>query len=179
MPGPAFRRGESVALHPDEEEDIEFLQRNRNDPAIRTGLTTAFPQTRHEAEEAFERHSEDDDGVGLLIVPEGYEEPVGKVVAFDIDTDHGTAEMAAWVTPDEQGNGYASEGTRLLVGHLFEERRLEKVVARAYETNPASRAVIEKVGFTEEGLLRREAFVEGEHVDVHRYGLLAEEWDER
>lgn len=176
MPGPAFRRGESVALHPSEEEDIEFLQRLHNDPEVRSGLTISLPQTRHEAEQQFEQHNDDDTGVGLLVVPEGEEDPVGKVVVFDIDTTHGTAELAAWIDPAEQGNGYATEATRLIVGYAFEERRLNKLRARALVTNEPSRAVLEGVGFTLEGIQPEEKYVNGDHIDVARYAMLAAEW---
>ena len=40
MPGPVFRRSESVALCTVEEEDLPYLQRLRTDPAVR--WTTAF-----------------------------------------------------------------------------------------------------------------------------------------
>ena len=39
MPGPAFAEGDSVSLHPIEEEDHEFLQRYRNHPDVRVPLT--------------------------------------------------------------------------------------------------------------------------------------------
>jgi RimJ/RimL family protein N-acetyltransferase len=178
MPGPAFRRGETVALHPITEDDLGFLQRNWNDPAVRSGMTTAFPETRTETEENHETYSEDESSESLLIVPRDAEAPVGTVIAFDIDPTHGTAELAAWVAPDAQGEGYATEGTRLLLGYLFDERRLAKVVARALVTNGASRSVLEKLGFRTEAIQREEKFVDGEHVDVARYTMLAREWAE-
>jgi RimJ/RimL family protein N-acetyltransferase len=61
--------------------------------------------------------------------------------------------------------------------YAFEERRLDKVVAEAYATNPGSRRVLEKVGFREEGVHRQEAFVGGERVDLVHFGLLAEEFE--
>jgi RimJ/RimL family protein N-acetyltransferase len=177
MPGPAFRRGETVALHPANEEDIGFLHEHANDPEVRWGLTTAFPQTRTQAEERHERHAEDDSGVGLLIVPRDGDDPVGMVVGFDIDPAHGTAELAAWVDPDHHGRGYASEATALLVDHLFAERRLHKLVARAIVPNAPSHAVLEGLGFREEGVQPAEKYVDGDHVDVVRYAMLAREWD--
>jgi RimJ/RimL family protein N-acetyltransferase len=177
MPGPTFSRGETVALHPPNEEDIGFLHEHANDPAVRWGLTTSSPQTREQAEEQHEEHAEDDSGVGLLVVPRDDDEPVGFVVGFGIDPTHGTAELAAWVTPGAQGEGYATEGTALMVEHLFAERRLHKVVARAIRPNEPSRAVLEKVGFRQEGVQPAEKYVDGEHVDVVRYSLLAREWD--
>lgn len=184
MPGPVFCRGEAVSLHPIEADDLAFTQRYRNDPAVRAGMTIATPQNALEAERSHEAHSADDTGVGLLIVPRDDEaggnaeepEPVGSIVMFDVDDTHGTAELACWVVPDEQGNGYASAATRLLLDHAFEERRLHKVVSRALVGNEASRATLESVGFVEEGVQRREKYVAGAHRDVVRYSLLAREW---
>lgn len=177
MPGPAFRRGETVALHPVSEEDVGFLHEHANDPEIRWGLTTASPQTRAQAEERHEEHAEDDSGVGLLVVPLDEAEPVGHVVGFDIDSTHGTAELAAWVAPEFQGEGYATEGTALMLDHLFDERRLHRVTARAIVQNGASRAVLENLGFQQEGVQPAEKYVDGEHVGVARYSMLAREWD--
>jgi RimJ/RimL family protein N-acetyltransferase len=79
--------------------------------------------------------------------------------------------------PSAWGNGYATDALREICRYGFDERRLNKVVARAYETNPASNRVLEKVGFEQEGTFRQEAFVRGEFVDIHRYGLLAAEFE--
>ena len=56
-----------------------------------------------------------------------------------------------------------------------DQLRLEKLSADALATNPASQRVLEKNGFLEEGRFRDHAFVDGERVDVVRYGLLADE----
>jgi RimJ/RimL family protein N-acetyltransferase len=56
-----------------------------------------------------------------------------------------------------------------MVDHAFDDRRLHKVVGEAYAHNTASRRVLGKVG------LRDEKFVGGDHVDIHRFGLLADE----
>ncbi|WP_255194817.1 GNAT family N-acetyltransferase [Halorarius litoreus] len=183
MPGPEFLRGDAVSLHPVEEDDLPFLQRHRNDPAIRSGMTTATPQNGYEAEQAHERHSGDDSGVGLLIVPreqssadDAAPDPVGNVVCFGIDETHGTGELACWITPDEQGNGYGKAGTERMLDHVFDDRRLHKVVARALVGNTPSRATLESIGFVEEGVQRDEKYVNGEFRDVVRYSMLAREW---
>jgi hypothetical protein len=48
MPGPAFLRGNGVALHVVSEDDHEFLQRNWNDPAVRRSMPRVHPQRREE-----------------------------------------------------------------------------------------------------------------------------------
>lgn len=178
MPGPAFLRGEGVDLHVRESDDLDFLRQHRNDPSVRNGLTIGAPENGHQAEQRFERHAEDDSGVGLLVVPVGRDEPVGSVVLFRIDDTHGTGEIACWIAPDEHGNGYATEATRLLIDFAVAERRLNKVLARAIEPNTASRAVLEdNLGLRMEGVQRAEKYVRGEHHDVYRYVALADEWE--
>lgn len=179
MPGPAFLRGESVALHTVETADIDFVREHGTDPRIRHGLTTTEPRNRHAAEQAHERHSESDDSVGLLVCTREGTERVGHVVLFGIDDVHGHGQLACWVTPDRQGEGFATEATELMVDYALCERRLHKVSARAIVPNEGSQRVFEKLGMTEEGRQRDQKFVDGEFVDVYRYAVLDDEWDRR
>ena len=173
MPGPVFLDGELVELRTIEQEDVDFLQEIINDPAVRHGLGTSDPITRSEEEEWIESLDEAE-GYHFIIADDGT--PVGTCGLNDVNETWGVAEAGYFVHPDHWGNGYATDALRTLCRFGFEEKRLQKLLARAYATNPASQRVIEKAGFTEEGVLRQEAFVGGERVDVHRYGLLAEEW---
>jgi len=179
MPGPAFLRGDSVALHTTEEEDLEFVQEYANDPRIRGGLTTTEPKNRHAIEQAHERHAESDDGVGFLVCTREDVERVGRIFLFDVDEVHGHAQLACWVAPDHHGEGYATEATELMIDHALCERRLHKVYARAILPNEGSRRVFEKVGMSQEGRQRDQKFVDGEFVDVLRYSVLADEWERR
>lgn len=103
--------------------------------------------------------------------------PVGMISLFDEDDIAGTATLAYWVLPEAQGNGYCTDATGLVCEYAFSERRLNKLRADVLATNEGSQRVLEKLGFVEEGLLREEKFVYGDYVDVHRYGLLADDWE--
>jgi RimJ/RimL family protein N-acetyltransferase len=175
MPGPVFLDGETVALRTIEEEDIEFLQRHINDPAVRTPIGSSAPVNEAEEQDWFESLNESDD-VSLLICVDG--DAVGTISLMRIDEGWGRGTLGYWIAPDEWGEGYATAATRLLVGHAFDQLRLHKVRAEAFDYNTGSRRVLEKVGFTEEGVGREECFVDGEYVDVHRYGLIDREWRE-
>jgi RimJ/RimL family protein N-acetyltransferase len=106
-------------------------------------------------------------------------QPVGYVSLFDVERPAGTGEVAMTVAPGFQGRGYATDAVRELVAYGIEELRLTKVRALALVTNDASRAVLENVGFRL-GETRREAKrVDGEHVDVVAYSLLADDWFDR
>ncbi|MDH5018836.1 GNAT family N-acetyltransferase [Halobacterium rubrum] len=175
MPGPAFTTGERVSLHPIEDEDHEFLQRGRNHPEVRVPLTDTDVHTIDDVAELV-----DDADQHFLVCekPDGDEAPtrVG-VVAFTWTSEPPkSGDMMYWVLPEHQGNGYVTEATELFLDYAFRECGYHKVTARALETNAASIAVLEKLGFQREGTLRDDHFVDGDLVDAHAFGLLADEW---
>lgn len=174
MPGGPFLSGERVTLRPVEEEDLEFLRDNSNEPRIRRPMTFDRPTNLHAQRERFEDMYDGDDA-GLLACVDG--DPVGYVMLFHVDMSGGEAEVAYWITPDEQGQGYGREAVALAVAYALDERRLHRVHARALETNTASQRLLETLGFTHEGVQRDEKYVCGEYVDVHYFGLLESEWD--
>ncbi|WP_229112898.1 GNAT family N-acetyltransferase [Halapricum desulfuricans] len=173
MPGPVFLRGEDVTLHPQGEDDVQFLQRLINHPDVWPSLTSVEPLTEAEEREWIE--DTDGDSVDLLVCADG--ERVGTMGLNRFNETWGVAELGYMIDPEAQGNGYATDAARRLVRYGFEDRRLHKVAARVFETNPASQRVLEKVGFQREGVMREQAYVRGERLDVLRYGLLAEEFE--
>lgn len=174
MPGPVFRRGESVTLHPIEPEDAPYLVTLLNDPDVRRGTGRARPMSEADEREWIETlNDRNPDGTNLLVCADG--DPVGTVGIADVVQPWGTGELGYMIDPDVWNRGYATDAVREACRHAVEELRLAKLTARVYETNPASARVLEKLGFTEEGVLRRQALVDGERVDVRLFGLLAEE----
>lgn len=176
MPGPVFLSGDRVTLRPPEEGDLDFLNRNHNDPAVRGSMPRVHPQRR--ADTRGEYLEQNDAATGLLACrgddPDA--DRLGFCALFRIDEDSGRAEVGVWFAPDAQGQGYATEAVELLADHAFAERRFHRLDAGAMATNDRSRALLERVGFTEEGRRRDYYFVDGEHVDRVEYGLLTTEW---
>lgn len=185
MPGPVFLRGDKVTLRPPEEADLDFLQRNHNDPAVRRSMPRVHPQTREDTREEYVEGF--DETVGLLICGDGGADAgdgdgpdrLGFCALFGIDEDSGRAEVGAWLAPEAEGQGYATEGVELLVDYAFEERRFNRLNAGRMATNDRSAALLARLGFTEEGRRREYYFVDGEFVDRVEYGLLADEWREK
>ena len=176
MPGPAFTEGETVALHPIEEEDYEFIQRGRNHPSTRVPLTDTTIRRREDVAELFEDGAEHH----FLVCPipeDGDDpEPAG-VVAFGwVRDDVKIGSLMYWVAPEHRRQGYVTEGTELLLDYAFAECGFNKVNARVAESNEASANTLEGLGFEYEGRGRKECFIGGEWEDMFMYGLLAEEW---
>lgn len=173
MPGAVFLEGETVALRTIEREDAEWLRRTINDLRVRRYLLAYAPMNLEQERDWVESLAERD-GVNLLACVDG--DPVGSVGMKEPNVVWGNAEIGYYVDPEHWGNGYATEAVELLVQYAFEERRLHTLHADIVARNEASARVLEKVGFETEGVRREAAFVDGEYVDVHNYGLVATDW---
>ncbi|MFC7074264.1 GNAT family N-acetyltransferase [Halovenus rubra] len=176
MPGPVFIEGDQISLHPLEREDLPFIQTYRNHPDVRQQLGRIQPQNGADLEADFEGYMQN--GVNLLVCTDN--KPVGFVALFNWKESAGRVEIAYWIAPDEQGNGYATDAVSQAIAYAFDDRRCHKVVAGAHATNEASRGLLETLSFQQEGRLRDHIYLDGEWVDAIRYGLLEAEWqDER
>lgn len=92
--------------------------------------------------------------------------------------DIGVAEIGYWIGVPFWGRGYATEAGRELVRYGFEVCRMHRIYACHYARNPASGAVLRKLGMRHEGTMRGHAHKWGVWIDVECYGLLREEWTE-
>jgi len=96
-------------------------------------------------------------------------------VGLQIEPAHAKAELGYWIAKPQWGRGYASEAARAAVGFGFGTLHLERIHARVMAANRASARVLAKLGFTREGLLRRELYRFGAFVDCEVWSLLREE----
>lgn len=174
MPGPVFLGGDRLTLRAVAPDDYEFIAAHRNRAGVRRHIGQHDPQTAADVREMVE---EGDDTVAFLPCVEA--DPVGYVWAFAIDDVAGHAQIGYWITESERGQGYATEAVDLLAEWAFVDRGLHRLQAHAFESNDASKRVLEKTGFKREGTLREHYKTAGEHIDAVVYGLVADEWDAR
>lgn len=67
-------------------------------------------------------------------------------------------------------------GGRAVVDYAFGRLGLHRVEIRCAADNHRSRAIPERLGFTQEGVLRESGYLNGRFVDMVVYGVLASEW---
>lgn len=96
-------------------------------------------------------------------------------VGLILDEPNEVAELGYWIGRDHWGQGYAAEAGRALVAWGFERLGLHRVHASHFPRNPASGAVLRKIGMRHEGTLRQHVKKWGEHLDLERYGILRAE----
>lgn len=76
----------------------------------------------------------------------------------------------------EWGRGYATDAARTLTTYAFQELGLHRVSAAIGPENAASIAMVERLGFVKEGVLRHHVFTNGAWRDSVLYSVLAHEW---
>lgn len=89
------------------------------------------------------------------------------------------AELSYWIGTSYWGRGYATEAASAMVAYGFEQLALDRVFATSLARNPASGRVLEKVGLTEEGVLRQHVRHWGRYEDLRFHGILGNEYTAR
>jgi len=170
MPGTVFLDGDGVTLNTVHPDDYAVVEAQHNDPTNRLQAGISLPWNETDVVELVE---ERDDVAVFLVCRDG--DAVGIVLLSGIDIQARKAEIGYFIDPDEHDRGYATEAVGLCLQHAFDDRDLHRVWAHVNRGNEASKRVLEKSGFQQEGLLREHEYANGERVDVYQYDLLASE----
>lgn len=88
-------------------------------------------------------------------------------------------EIGYWVRTDLNRRGLATEATGALMRAGYEALGLHKIILRIAVGNRGSERVAEKLGFTQEGVLREELLIRGNWVDHSLYSMLEGEFMRR
>jgi len=93
-----------------------------------------------------------------------------------VDWAHRNTEVGYWLGAAFQGRGLATRAARAMTDYAFKTLGLNRVEIRCMSENVRSRHVPERLGFTQEGVLRQVRW-RRDHFDDHVvYGMLASEW---
>lgn len=117
-----------------------------------------------EAEEGFE---------GAIVLAG---EIVGGAGFHAVDKLNRSTSIGYWLTVEAQGRGLMTATVRALLDHAFQVWALHRVVIEAVVDNARSRAVPERLGFSEEGVQRQAKLVRGRFEDAALYSMLAPDW---
>jgi ribosomal-protein-serine acetyltransferase len=99
----------------------------------------------------------DEDGFQAGIWQEG--RLIGSAGLHYIDWQARSTEIGYWLEERSQGQGIMTRVVAALCQGLFDEYRLNRVEIRCDPANRRSRALPERLGFTEEGVLRQVCWV--------------------
>lgn len=97
-------------------------------------------------------------------------------IGISVDPMQRDGEIGYWLGSAHLGSGLVTKGCRALVSHAFGPMGLHRVTIRAAPDNTRSRAIPERLGFTQEGVMREAGRTGVGYVDLVVYGLLDREW---
>ncbi len=101
---------------------------------------------------------------------------IGTCSLFALSREHARAELGYALRRDYWGRGLAAQMLELALAHAFTRLGLLRIEADVDPLNSASCRLLERQGFTREGLLRERWRVGGTPQDSALYGLLARDW---
>jgi RimJ/RimL family protein N-acetyltransferase len=166
---------ERCVLRPWRMEDILFIPPVANTREISWNTTFRFPHPFDEA--AAERMvlwsrdgaGEDKWQFGVFVDGE-IVGSCGTIRGRDVEAH--TAQVGYWLGPAHWGKGLGTEMVAELVRYMRDRTPIEQLTANCFGWNPASRRVLEKTGFRQEGLRRGVVRKWGKLTDMWIYGLL-------
>jgi len=176
-------QGNSVRLRAVEVEDWEKFFEWEAGPDVgfaRQTYALPFPKSREAAKKwASEQANAKPQNHEFRWVIENLQgEFVGTLNTHGCDARVGTFGYGITLRREHWRKGYASEAIRLVLRYFFRELRYQKVTVDVYAFNTASLELHRKLGFQEEGRLRRMVYTDGNYHDAFILGMTVEEFEE-
>jgi ribosomal-protein-serine acetyltransferase len=172
-----FDLGEGAELRSLEPEDAEAVYAviDANRERLRQWFPWVDPSTSPADTRAFierSRMSETDlEAIGIWVDGE-----VAGTIGLSVDPQGNHGEIGYWLAESFEGLVLVTKGCRALIEHGLSELGLHRIEIKAAPHNVRSRAVAERLGFTQEAQLREAGRGAGGYHDLVVYGLLENEW---
>jgi len=171
-----FIRTENLLLRPGWAEDAPALHAAfAREDVVMTLATAPWPYVLDDAVAYLgrERAAHEVDLLIFLRTP-GAPRLIGGIGIADCahPSDNAESELGYWIVPSHWGRGYATEAARAVVAAARDSLRLDRLVSGHFTDNPASGAVLRKVGFAPTGRVeQRLCAARGEPVACATYAI--------
>ena len=155
-----------------ETKDIESLVRYANNPEIARFMTDQFPHPYTEEKGlAFITFATVDSPLHIFAIEVNGEMVGGIGIHPQSDIYSKNAELGYWLAEPFWGKGIVTEAVKQMVSYGFSSFDITRIFARPFGNNPASQRVLEKAGFTLEGIFKNTLFKNSEYVDELIYAV--------
>lgn len=159
-----------------EPEDVPLITEWLNNIGFQGMYTPLMQNSKEEMKSRFSDVNRDDKE---FIIEKKDGTKIGLVTYFMVKGGpYNFLEIGYYMILSERKKGYCTEAVKLFIDYLFLSQALERIQATTDSRNIASRRVLEKVGFREEGIIRKALFMRGSYVDISLFSILRDEWNE-
>jgi aminoglycoside 6'-N-acetyltransferase len=172
-----------LLLRPFRDLDLDAFAEYRSDPEVARYQSWTPPYTKDQAIElirGMEGTQPGTPGQWLQLAVERQSQPgiIGDCAFQVFADDPRQAQIGYTFSRSYQKQGYATEAVRCLLGYLFGELHLHRVVATCDAENMASFRLLERVGMRREAWLVENIWFKGGWGSEYKYAILNKEWDE-
>ncbi len=165
-----------LLLRPLVADDSAALSDIGNDRRVAdTALSVPFPFPTSAARTWIDRAIANQHAVCLAVLVRKDNLLVGSI-NLALEPEHEQAELGFWFGVTFWRRGYATESALAILKYAFDELALNRVHAHHMLRNPASGAVLRKIGMQSEGMLRQRIKKNGIFEDVAIYAVLRSEF---
>lgn len=173
---------EKYLLRGIEIEDASNLYRFLRDKETMKNITPHPVQGEEEVKEAIKESLTKFDNqkeIPWVIIHKEDGDLIGQFRLHKIHLWHRKAEMGAVIRDDYQNRGVMTEIIQVILPFVFDSLKLNRLVGDIFARNDGSRKLLEKFGFTKEGVLRDTDFDGEAFHDTVVYSMLKEEYEVR
>jgi len=153
------------------DDDAAAFAAGTRDPEVRAHSGLAGAYTTASARAAF-RAFEDPHFVQRAIADAATDELLGTVILFNVVRHERRCEVGFWLLAGARGRGAATTAVRLACAWAADTWGIERFDAHSDIDNPAAHAVLERNGFSREGLLAGWGARGDQRVDAVHFGRL-------
>jgi len=143
-------------------------------------LMDSYPcllHTKESTKKWIEKDLEDEHAIIFAIRTLADDHLIGDVGLDGLYWNHGDTFLGIGVGDREfWGKGYGSDAMKLVLRYAFTELNLRRVTLNVFEYNPRAIRCYQKVGFQQEGRVRKYLNREGRRWDLVYMGITKEEW---
>lgn len=177
--GLTMYEGVLVRLRAYAKEEMDYVKDLINRSEIKKYLSPGipFPYTLEDELKFYESISANNDTYTFAMETKDAKELIGGCGINAIDWKNSTATVGIFIGKDRfLSKGYGTDAMKVLVNFIFDEMNINKIKLEVYSFNLRAIKCYEKLGFKEEGCLRKELFREGKYHDVLHYGMFRDEF---
>lgn len=162
-----------LTIRPLTADDLPALVAYRNDPEVARFQGWALPYTLEQAQGLVSEHDLGTDGW----VQHGIYSDSGDLLGdLAMNTQGEQAELGITLSRHAQGQGYAQEALRALLGHAFTDLKLHRIHAGIDPRNKGVAHLLSRLGFRHEGTHLQSYWHRGAWTDEAVYAVLRAEW---
>ncbi|MCZ6913317.1 MAG: GNAT family protein [Rickettsia endosymbiont of Ixodes persulcatus] len=159
-------KNRNIILRAIKTKDLALLYTAINDPTL-VQFNSAYKPIHEAKHQAWFNFISESKEIVFFII-EKNKQAIGTIQLFDINWIYRNAELSIRIFKKENmGKGLGSIAINIMLDHAFNDLGLIRIWLRVFSDNNRAIRAYKKIGFTQEGIMKKAAFIRGEYKDIH------------